>query len=159
MITGLKPKGFTWVITNRLAISERIGGNGFQHRRVRRDEEIDWIVHEAAITDVVSLLAGNQNLSSYTAADLNVHHVPVMGEVPSETRTELYGTIDRASAGKHAVVLVHREIIDDILAGLLGGYIVHAGLVANPILALAVIQEIVGWALGPEGRSLVQPET
>ena len=33
MITGLKPRGFTWVIADRLAVSERIGGFGFQHRR------------------------------------------------------------------------------------------------------------------------------
>ncbi|MPZ52001.1 MAG: hypothetical protein GEU79_04580 [Acidimicrobiia bacterium] len=158
MITGLKPKGFTWVITDHLAVSERIGGNGFQHRRVRRDEEIDWIVHEAGVTEVVSLLAGNQNLSSYVAAGLNVHHVPVVGEVSVETQSELYETLSSLYPATDAVVLVHREMIDDVVAGLLGGYIVYAGLVENRVLALAVIQEIVGRALGPEGRSLVHSE-
>ena len=49
MITGLKPRNFVWVIADRLAVSERIGGNGFQHRRVRRDEEITWLIEEARI--------------------------------------------------------------------------------------------------------------
>ena len=42
MVTGLEPRGFTWVIAGRLAVSERVGGHGFQHRRVRREEEIAW---------------------------------------------------------------------------------------------------------------------
>ena len=45
-MTGLEPRGFVWVIAGRLAVSERIGGYGFQHRRVRRQEEINWIKHE-----------------------------------------------------------------------------------------------------------------
>lgn len=41
------------------------------------------------------------------------------------------------------------------MGGLLGGYLVTSGLVEDPILALALIQEILGRALGPEGRSLI----
>ena len=41
--TGLEPRGFRWVIKDRLAVSERVGGYGFQHRRVRREEEIIWL--------------------------------------------------------------------------------------------------------------------
>jgi hypothetical protein len=52
-------------------------------------------------------------------------------------------------------VLVHREVIDDTMGGLLGGYLVSSELVSDPILALAVIQQILGRALGPEGRSLI----
>ena len=65
MITGLKPRGFVWVIQDRLAVSDRIGGNGFQHRRVRREEEINWIVREAKVTAVVNLIVGHPNQQSY----------------------------------------------------------------------------------------------
>ena len=59
-VAGLEPRGFKWVIAGRLAISERVGGYGFQHRRVRREEEIIWLA-EQGINSVVSLMAGNQN--------------------------------------------------------------------------------------------------
>ncbi|MCH8985187.1 MAG: hypothetical protein IIB04_01075 [Acidobacteria bacterium] len=51
-MAGLEPRGFTWVIAGKLAVSERIGGYGIQHRRVRREEEIIWLV-EAGITAVL----------------------------------------------------------------------------------------------------------
>jgi hypothetical protein len=156
MITGLKPRGFTWVIANRLAVSERIGGHGFQHRRVRREEEINWLVREAGITDVVTLLAGNQNLAAYEAAGLVTHTVPISSEAGKIEPGLLFETLDRLLADPEARILVHREIIDDVMGGLLGGYLVASGLVKDPILASALIQEILGRALGPEGRSLIR---
>lgn len=157
MMTGLKPRGFTWVIADRLAVSERIGGIGFQHRRVRREEEIAWLVDEAHITAVVSLLPGNQNVSAYGEAGLVPHTVPVHGEITTEDCDAVYVALDEALGEPQARVLVHREVIDDGLGGLLGGYLVHAGLVSDPVLAVAVIQEILGRPLGPGGRSLVSP--
>lgn len=156
MITGLKPRGFTWVIANRLAVSERIGGYGFQHRRVRREEEINWLVREAGITAVVTLLAGNQNLAAYEAAGLATYTVPISGEPGKIEPGSLFETLDRLLAVPEARILVHREIIDDVMGGLLGGYLVASGLVKDPILASALIQEILGKALGPEGRSLIR---
>lgn len=160
MITGLKPRGFTWIISDRLAVSERIGGNGFQHRRVRREEEISWLVAEAQITTVVNLLPGNQNVAAYAAAGLRTVSVP-MGIEWDRTRypAELYDALDRALADPHARVLVHREVIDDTLAGLLGGYLIVSGLLDDRILAAAVIQEILGRPLGPEGRALIPGPT
>ncbi|MFP5331476.1 MAG: hypothetical protein ACLGHX_03805 [Acidimicrobiia bacterium] len=156
MITGLKPRGFTWVIANRLAVSERIGGHGFQHRRVRREEEINWLVREAEITDVVTLLAGNQNLAAYEAAGLRTHTVPVGVEPARIDAGPLYETLDRLLNNPKARVLVHREIVDDVVGGLMGGYLIASGLVSDPILASALIQEILGRALGPEGRALIR---
>ena len=155
MITGLKPRGFTWVIADRLAVSERIGGYGFQHRRVRREEEINWLVREAGVTDVVTLLAGNQNLQAYSAAGLHTHGVPIPAEIAPGDSKRLYEVLDEVLADPAARVLVHREIIDDMLAGLLGGYLIASGLLEDRILAAAIIQEILGRPLGPEGRSLI----
>jgi hypothetical protein len=156
MITGLKPRGFTWVIANRLAVSERIGGHGFQHRRVRREEEINWLVREAGINTVVTLLAGNQNMAAYEAAGLATHTEPISPEPGRVDPSSLFATLDRLLADPDATVLVHREIIDDTVGGLLGGYLVASGLVKDPILASALIQEILGRALGPEGRALIR---
>lgn len=155
MITGLKPKGFRWVIADRLAVSERIGGHGFQHRRVRREEEINWLVKEAGITTVVTLLPGPQNLSAYRAAGLDTHSMAITDEVTSKEAAKLFDLLDRALAEAGSKVLVHRETVDDTVAGLLGGYLIASGLLSDRILAAAIIQEIVGRPLGPEGRSLI----
>ena len=37
---GIVPRGFKWIITDRLAVCERPGGCGASHRKVRRKEEI-----------------------------------------------------------------------------------------------------------------------
>jgi len=41
------------------------------------------------------------------------------------------------------------------VAGVLAGYLVHSQLIDDPILAAALIQEILKRPLGPEGRSLI----
>lgn len=155
MAAGLKPRGFTWVISDRLAVSERVGGSGFQHRKVRREEEITWLVEEAKINTVVSMLAGNQNVAAYREAGIATYTVPLDDHLEPRDQLVFFKTLDTALARKKARVLVHRESVDDTVSGLLGGYLVDSGLVADPILALAVIQQILGRALGPEGRSLI----
>jgi hypothetical protein len=155
MVAGLKPRGFTWVIADRLAVSDRVGGSGFQHRRVRREEEITWLVEEAGINTIVSMLPSNQNLAAYRQAGIATYAVPIGPVVGSEEVNRFFSTLSKALSRNHAKVLVHREIIDDTIGGLLGGYLVMSGMVKDPILALAVIQQILGRALGPEGRALI----
>jgi hypothetical protein len=158
MVAGLKPRGFKWVIADRLAVAERVGGSGFQHRRVRREEEITWLVEEAGINTIVSMLPSNQNLAAYRQAGIATYSVPVGSSVGQEESARFFATLGKALSRNHARVLVHREIIDDTVGGLLGGYLVTSGMVKDPILALAVIQQILGRALGPEGRALI-PES
>ena len=155
MAAGLKPRGFTWVINERLAVSERVGGSGFQHRKVRREEEITWLVEEARINTVVSMLPGNQNVAAYREAGIATYTVPLDGTLDRRDQIVFFKTLDIAMARKKSRVLVHRESVDDTVGGLLGGFLVDSGLVEDPILALAVIQQILGRALGPEGRSLI----
>ena len=154
MVAGLKPRGYTWVISERLAVSDRVGGSGFQHRRVRREEEITWLTEEAGINTIVSMLASNQNLAAYRQAGIATYSVPVASPVAEEDVIRFHRTLDQALARNHARVLVHREVVDDAVGGLVGGYLVASGMVEDPILALAVIQQILGRPLGPEGRAL-----
>ncbi|HEU4916148.1 MAG TPA: hypothetical protein VFV13_06240 [Acidimicrobiia bacterium] len=136
-------------------MSERVGGSGFQHRRVRREEEITWLVEEAGINTVVSMLPGNQNLLAYREAGMATFSVPIGADLTSEDVDQFFATLTKATSKRRSRVLVHREVIDDTVGGLLGGFLVTSGLVQDPILALAVIQQILGRALGPEGRSLI----
>jgi len=153
-VAGLEPRGFKWVIAGRLAISERVGGYGFQHRRVRREEEIIWLA-EQGINTVVSLMPGNQNQAAYEGATLRFLHHPIEDDLDVENVDDVFSVFDDALSKPGASVLVHRETIGDLLVGLMGGYLVHAGLIGDPIVATTVIQEISGRPLGPEGRRLI----
>ena len=153
MMTGLEPRDFTWVISGRLAVSERNGGYGFQHRRVRREEELAWLRHHG-FTTILSLLDGNQNVAAYEAAGFGVGHVP-LDETDSESVTAVFRTLQAVLAPPSAVVLVHRDIIEDAVAGVLAGYLVYSGRIEDPIVATAIVQEILKRPLGPVARSMI----
>ena len=42
-MAGLKPNDFFWIIEGKLAVSECIGGGGLTARKIRREEEIQWL--------------------------------------------------------------------------------------------------------------------
>ena len=151
--TGLEPRGFRWVIKGRLAVAERIGGYGFQHRKVRREEEIIWL-KDQGINTVVSLLGPNQNQYAYEAAGLSFSSIEVPDELEPEEAPAVYEALDEAMV-PGAVALVHRDTIDDTLGGLLAGYLIHSELLDDPIIATDVVQRILGRAIGPEGRRLI----
>jgi len=157
MMTGLEPREFTWVISGRLAVSERIGGYGFQHRRVRREEEISWLQHHG-VNAVLSLLDSNQNLASYETAGFCYAHQP-LEELEADTITAVFEAIQSMLETPGAVLLVHRDTIDDPMAGLLAGYLVHSGLIEDPIIATAAIQEILKRPLGPAARAVIPAGT
>lgn len=153
-MAGIQPRGFVWIISGRVALSERVGGQGLQHRRVRRSEEIDWL-REEGFTDVMSLLEGNQNLASYREAGIRPHHVPLPAEFEDGEAESVFEALEAILNDSRNVLLVHRDHLDDTLVGFMGGYLVRSGLIQDPIMATATIQEIAGRPLGPEGRRLV----
>jgi len=154
-VPGLEPRGFRWVISRRLAVSERIGGSGFQHRRVRREEEIAWLVDHGFNT-VLTLLPAGQNATAYDEAQFRVVCHPIdAAPADADELAAVFDAMDEAIDEPGAVVLLHRDTVDETVGGLLAGYLVHSGLVGDPIVATSVIQEILGRPLGPEGRSLI----
>lgn len=153
-MAGLEPRGFRWVIAGKLAVSERIGGHGFQHRRVRREEEIAWL-GDQGVNTVLSLLEGNQNQAAYEAAGFRYFNRAIEDDIEPEDAEEVFLLMDAALGPRGASLLVHRDLIDDYVVGILGGYLVHTGLIEDPIVATSVIQEIAGRALSPEGRRLI----
>ena len=151
----LKPRGFRWIITSRLAVSERLGGQGVTHRKVRRQQEVLWLQKEAGITDVVSLLTNNQNIKVYQESGFGAHRVPISSEVEETERRSLYDKLRELLSNPHAKILVHRDVIDESLAGLMSGFLVDTGLVPDPVRAVTIIEQILGRPLGARGRSLV----
>jgi hypothetical protein len=153
MTVGLEPRAFTWVIARRLAVSERIGGYGFQHRRVRREEEIAWL-QANGVNAVLSLLEGNQNLAAYEKAGL-IAASEALPELTVDGVKRVLKAMSRLLSKSDRVLLIHRDIIDDTLAGVLAGYLVHSGRIEEPIMATALIQEILKRPLGPEARAII----
>jgi hypothetical protein len=152
--TGLEPRGFRWVITDRLAVSERVGGYGFQHRKVRREEEIVWL-RDHGVNTIVVLLGPTQSGTPYETSGMRLASLDVPPDVEPEDAGVVFELLEDVMADENAVVLVHRDTIDDTLAGLLAGYLIHASMVDDPIVATDVIQRILGRAIGPEGRRLI----
>lgn len=75
---GITPRNFTWIIKDRVAICERPGGYGDNHRRVRRQEEIIWL-RENHFDFVVSIIAAPHNLHAYDELHLPFRHRPLSG--------------------------------------------------------------------------------
>lgn len=151
----LKPRGFRWIISSRLAVSERLGGLGVAHRRVRRQQEVLWLQKEAGITDVVSLLGNNQNIKVYQDSGFGAHRIPVSSEVEDHERRSLYDKLKELLKNPDSRVLVHREVIDENMGGLMSGFLVDTGLVPDPVQAVTIIEQILGRPLGARGRALV----
>ena len=72
---GIRPRNFHWVIKDQLAVCERPGGYGANHRQVRRQEEIIW-VREQGFTCVISVISAPHNLHNYDELGVTWRHRP-----------------------------------------------------------------------------------
>lgn len=152
---GLEPRFFTWIIRDRLAISERPGGFARNHRRVRRQEELIWLdLH--GFTRVVSLLESSHNLHAYNEAKLHFEHVPLSrpDEYP-ERLGAVYLQLDRFVSDSKHKILVHHEEFGDRILGLMGGYLLYAGLASSGPEAIQIIETITSRELQSEGREII----
>ncbi|MCU1453887.1 MAG: hypothetical protein JWN46_2033 [Acidimicrobiales bacterium] len=151
---GIEPRNFCWVIKDKLAVCERPGGYGANHRRVRRQEEIIWI-REQGFTSVVSVIPSPHNLHNYDELGVAWLHRPfaphddarsVLGQLYPELRGLL------AAEGK---LLVHGEELGDRISGLVAGYLVWTGMVPSGPQATSLTERLVHRQMGPIGREIV----
>jgi hypothetical protein len=151
---GITPRNFVWVLKDRLAVAERPGGYGANHRRVRRQEEIIWI-REQGFSRVISLIPGNHNLQNYDELGVSWLHRPL--RVTDELvnyQASLYRELKHL-LGNDEKLLIHREEVGDFVCGLVAGYLLWAGLVPYGPQAISVTERLTSRQLGPEGRTLV----
>lgn len=151
---GIKPRHFQWIIDGQLAICERPGGYGANHRRVRRQEEIIWI-RENDFDFVVSLIPSNHNLHSYDELGLPWKHWPLAPSLDAEVAlAQIYPEL-RNLLQSGSKLLLHGEEVGDRLAGVMAGYLRWTGMVPETSKAIIVIERILGRQMGPDGRELV----
>ncbi len=151
---GIKPRFFTWVIKDKLAVCERPGGYARNHRKVRRREEILWIKCQG-FTRVVSLLPSPHNLHAYDEEQLRWSHVPfAVNDDPAAVLPDLYQQL-RAWLREDERVVVHQEEVSDRLMGVVAGYLHWSRLVPESAQAVTIVERLFARQMGPEGRELV----
>lgn len=150
---GIEPRNFTWILKDKLAICERPGGFGENHRRVRRQEEIIWI-RENGFNYVVSIIQAPHNLHNYEELSMPYRHRPMRTDDLDAWLRSFYTEIDDlVRAGQR--VIVHAEELGDRLVGVMGGYIRWAGLVDGDTETITVTEQLTGRKLDPFARELI----
>jgi hypothetical protein len=151
---GIQPRQFDWIIADQLAICERPGGYGVNHRRVRRQEEVIWI-RENGFAFVISLITSDHNLHSYDELGMPWKHWPFAPSLPLETALpQIYGELNTL-LGSGKKLLLHMEEVSDRLAGLVAGYLRWTEMVPVTFEAITVVERILGRQMGPTGRAIV----
>ena len=149
---GIEPRGFRWIITDRFGVCERPGGYGAGHRRVRRLEEIIWL-RRNEIDLIVSLTSIPYNLRDYDEHGLAYAHLPFSDPRGPERLEKILQTI-RDHAASERVVL-HHDSIGDRVSGVVAGYLLWSGLVANGHEAITIAEHLLERELGPVAREIV----
>ncbi len=152
---GIEPRHFTWVIPARLAVCERPGGYGDNHRRVRRQEEIIWLSRNN-IGLICSLSEAPHNLHNYDAIGLKyVHHPwPARGNL-SDYLVAVIDEIKTALAANEPV-LIHKSGIDDEVVAMIAAFLLRTGKVQGGPQVTAIVERIFNRRLGPPGRAIVE---
>jgi hypothetical protein len=151
---GIVPRNFTWVIDGRLAVSERPGGYAPHHRRVRRQEEIIWLIAQH-FDRVVSLLPSTHNLHAYEERQLPSAHFPLPAHADvNETLEALYpALLGWLRTGER--ILLHQEELGERVAGVVAGFLCWSGALPDPPRAITVVEQILKRQLGAAGRAIV----
>ena len=151
---GIVPRNFSWVIKDQLAVCERPGGYGVNHRRVRRQEEIIWL-REQGFTRIVSLLPSPHNLHAYDELAMEWRHLPLSwGDDHGTPLAAVFADL-RAQVQAGDKVVVHMEEVGDRLQGTMAGYLLYTGLVPEGPRAIAMIEHLLHRQMGPAGREVV----
>jgi hypothetical protein len=151
---GIQPRNFSWIIKDQLAVCERPGGYGSNHRRVRRQEEIIWI-REQGFGCIVSLIAAPHNLHNYEELGVPYIHRPFsQTDDALVSLGHLYPEMNNMLRNGTKLI-VHSEEVGDKVAGVMGGYIRWAKLVTDEPKCTTTIETILSRQLDPFGRSLI----
>ena len=150
---GITPRNFTWILKDKLAICERPGGYGENHRRVRRQEEIIWI-RENGFGCVISIIPAPHNLHNYDELGVTSRHRPFNADELEPWLRAFYRELNELlKAG--VKVIVHGEEVGDRIVGIMGGYIRWAGLVDDDTQAITVTERLAGRQLDPFARNVI----
>lgn len=150
---GIEPRHFTWILKGRLAVCERPGGHGANHRRVRRQEEIIWL-REQRFDYVISLIPAPHNLHNYIELRMPYRHRPFAGNEDAEQLASLYREVHEHVQGGRRIVL-HRDELGDHVLGVVAGYLLWSGTVDSGPQVVSIVEQLTQRQLGPLARDIV----
>lgn len=151
---GIEPRNFRWVMKDQLAVCERPGGYGANHRRVRRQEEIIW-VREQGFAPVISIVPSPANLHNYDELGVTWQHRPFGNhDDVAAYLVAFYPELRALLAGRNKV-LIHGEELGDKISGIVAGYLLWASLVPTGPKAISLTERLLQRQLGPVGREMV----
>lgn len=151
---GIEPRNFTWILQGKLAVCERPGGYGANHRKVRRQEEIIWL-REQGFSMVVSLAVSPHNLHNYDEMGMPWRHRPFTRSDDQEAYlARLFPELRQLLLEGDKIVL-HQDELGDRLCGLMAAYVLWNNLVPGGPQAISVIEQLLHRQLGPDARGLV----
>jgi hypothetical protein len=151
---GIVPRNFAWVMKDQLAVSERPGGYGANHRKVRRQEEIIWI-RENGFARIVSLLRSPHNLHAYEELGVEYRHYPFGGHDDPIAALEPFWRDLGPMLAAGDKIIVHDDDLGDRVEGAVAGYLMYAGIVREEPRAVAIIEQVLSRPMGPLGREIV----
>jgi len=151
---GITPRHLTWIIKDKLAICERPGGYGVNHRRVRRQEEIIWL-RENDFGCVISIIGAPHNLHNYEELQMPYRHRPLTGAEDMNLWLKKFYSEISELLDKNLKVIIHGEEVSGKLVGLMGGYIRWSGLIDDVSQVTMLTERIGGRQLDPESRELI----
>ena len=151
---GIQPRNFTWIVKNQLAVCERPGGYGSNHRKVRRQEEIIWL-RQNDFDFVMSLCGSTHNLHNYEELGVPFHHVPYGGPAggPLSLTRAMSSIRDHVNAGEK--IVVHREEVGERILGLVAAYLLWMGLVPDGPATINITERLFEREIGQMGRETV----
>jgi hypothetical protein len=150
---GITPRHFTWILRDKLAICERPGGYGSNHRRVRRQEEIIWI-RENGFNYVISIIQAPHNLHNYEELGVAYRHRPLRTDNLELWLPAFYSELDDLlRAGSR--LIIHGEELGDRLVGIMGGYIAWNGLIEDDTKVIEITERLTGRQLDPFARNVI----
>jgi hypothetical protein len=151
---GIVPRNFVWIIQDRLAVSERPGGQTSQHRKVRRQEEIIWLKSQG-FTRVVSLLPSPHNLHAYDERGLPSAHfsLPAGGD-PKDVLDALYpALLGWLQTGDR--ILMHQDELSERVSGVIAGFLCWCKVIPELPNAIVAVEQLMKRQMGAAGRSIV----
>jgi hypothetical protein len=151
---GITPRNFTWIIKDALAVCERPGGYGENHRRVRRQEEIIWL-RETGFGCVISIIPAPHNLHNYEELNVAWRHRPFSAADDQNLWLGQFYRELRELLNAGTKVVVHGEEVGDKVVGMMGGYIRWSGLVKDEQKVISITERIAGRQLDPWARELI----
>lgn len=151
---GIKPRHFTWILKDQIAVCERLGGNGSNHRPVRRQEEIVWVLNNN-FDLTISLIPGTHNLQAYKELGLAHRHWPVSDEhEPTFLLPRIYEQMGIA-LDNNKRMLMHRLSLGDTVMGFFGGFLIWGDYLQKPTETFVMIERLFGRQIGPRGRATI----